>query len=119
MIERSDTIYAAIGGHDAVVAVVDRFYQRLTADPRVRHHFDPVRLPSLKEAQVKWFTAVLSGDDPPSDLAEAHAHLQITDDQVTAVLGHLQDVLVDLGVSRVLCRAVDGTVRRMWYARQF
>lgn len=115
----TDSVYSAIGGHDAVVAVVDGLYTRLVGDPKVAHHFSADRLDSLKAGQVRWFTAVLQGQDPPSDLAEAHAHLQISDEQVEAVIGHLNELLVELGVDRRLRRAVDAVVSRLWFARQF
>jgi hemoglobin len=115
----SDTLYVAIGGAPAITAVVDGFYARLVADPVVRHHFAPERMASLKAAQVRWFTAVLQGEPPPADLADAHAHLQITDQQVAAVVGHLDSVLTEAGVDQRMRRAVNATVSRMWYARQF
>ncbi|HAP75341.1 MAG TPA: hypothetical protein DCR14_04595, partial [Acidimicrobiaceae bacterium] len=104
------TVLAAIGGTPAVEAVVERFYQRLVADPAVQHHFHPDRLESLKAGQVRWFTAVLSGHEPPADLAHAHAHLEITDEQVAAVVGHLDEVLAEVGVGRRVRRGIDGGV---------
>lgn len=115
----TDTVYSAIGGHDTVVTIVDAFYERLVGDPKVAHHFAANRLSSLKEAQVRWFTATLSGEPPPSDLARVHDGLNITDEQVTIVIGHLNQLLLDLGVDRRLRRAIDSVVSRLWFARQF
>ena len=113
------SVYTALGGHDSVVALVDGLYERLVQDQTVMHHFDPARLSSLKEAQIRWFTACLSGQDLPSDLAEAHARLRITDEQVAAVVGHLEAVLVERRVDHRLRRSVVSVVTRLWYARLF
>jgi hemoglobin len=118
-VSATPTLYDAIGGAPAVRVVVDKFYERLTVDPLVRHHFDPDRMESLRDGQVRWFTACLSGEDLASDLADAHAHLTITDQQVTAVIGHLDAVLGQVGLDRRSRRAVVTTVSRLWHARQF
>jgi truncated hemoglobin YjbI len=87
----------------------------------VLHFFDDDRLPSLKDAQRRWFRSVLGGapaDDRP-DLAAAHAHLVITDEQVAVVLGHLDGAMSDAGVGDDLRRQVLSLVGRLWLARVF
>ena len=113
------TLYDAAGGREAVVAVVDGLYDRLMADPTVRHRFTPERLPSLKDAQVLWFGAVLQGEEPPGDLRAIHAHLDITDDEIAVVIGHLAAVLGDIGLDRRLQRGIVSLISRLWYARDF
>ena len=112
-------MYDAVGGHEALVAIVDGLYERLMADATVRHHFRPERLPSLKEAQVRWFTAVLQGEEPPGDLRKIHAHLDIADHEVEAVLAHLDARLGELALDRRLHRAFVALISRLWHARQF
>lgn len=115
------SLYERIGGDAAIDAVVDGLYLRLVEDPRVLHFFDEDRLPSLKAAQRRWFTSVLGGsapDDRP-DLAKAHAHLVITDEQVGVVLGHLDAVMAEAGVADDLRRQVLSLVGRLWLARVF
>ena len=112
-------LYDAAGGREAIVLVVDELYDRLMADATLMHHFRPERLPSLKDAQVRWFTAVLCGDEPPGDLHEIHAHLDITDDDVGALIAHLDELLTDLGWDPRVHRAMVALVSRLWHARQF
>jgi hemoglobin len=116
------TLHDRIGGDAAIATVVDELYVRLTTDPRVQHHFHPERLDSLKAAQRRWFRAVLGGtadaDDRP-DIAAAHKHLVITDEQVDVVLGHLSAAIEGLGTDEEVRRQVMALVRRMWYAREF
>jgi truncated hemoglobin YjbI len=115
------SLYERIGGADTVSAMVDELYVRLTRDPRVRHYFDPARLDRLKAAQRRWFTSVLGGapeSDRP-DLAAAHAHLDISDDQVSVVVHHLDESLATAGVDAAVRRQVTSLVARLWYARVF
>jgi len=115
------SLYERVGGGRAIVRVVDEFYDRLTRDPRVLHHFDPGRLPSLKAGQCAWLANALGsgGTDPVADLREAHAHLEISDDQVAAVVGHLDASLASAGVDDELRRQVMALVSRLWFARTF
>ena len=115
------SLHERVGGDSAIASVVDELYARLTTDPRVQHHFHPERLDSLKAAQRRWFRAVLGGADPDDrpDIAAAHKRLVITDEQVEAVLGHLDAAFGGLGTDPDVRRQVMALVRRMWYARQF
>lgn len=116
----SENLFAAIGGAPTVAVVVDALYERLVVDPVVAHQFAPERLESLKAGQRAWFAAALSGADTlPTDLAVAHADLDITDDQVAAVLGHLQTILSGTALTPRVQRAVMSLVSRLWYARRF
>lgn len=113
----SDDLFDALGGEAAIIAVVDRFYERLVIDPLVQHQFHPDRLPSLKAGQVRWFSAVLAGKEPPVNLAQAHADVRISDEQIEAVLTHLDETLIELGVPIRLRRATNAVVARLWHAR--
>ena len=115
------TLYDRVGGDAAIAAVVDELYVRLTTDPRVQHHFHEERLPSLKAAQRRWFRAVLGGGDVNDrpDIGAAHKHLVITDEQVEAVLGHLDGAFAGLGADPEVRRQIMALVTRLWYARQF
>lgn len=115
-----ETLFDAVGGEAAIEKVVDLLYERLLTDPLVAHQFDPARLDSLKAAQRAWFRAALSGEASlPTDLAAAHAHLDITDAQVAAVLGHLDGSLRDAGVPARRATAATAVVGRLWHARSF
>ena len=114
------TLYDQIGAA-TIAAVIDELYSRLTREPLVRHHFDPSRLPGLKAQQRRWFQSVLAGGDERDrpDLAAAHRHLDITDEQVSTVLGHLEASLESCGVDADERQKVMALVTRLWYARAF
>jgi hemoglobin len=115
------SLFDRLGGTRAITAVVDDFYQRLASDPRVLHHFADDRLPSLRAAQVRWMTAAFGGSSgqPLPDLAEAHRGLEITDEQVAVVLGHLDASLGAAGVDPDTHRQAMAVVSRLWFARVF
>ena len=116
-----NSLYERIGGRAALTRVVDDFYDRLAADPRVLHHFPDDRLPRLRAAQVEWLTGALGGapGEPLADLAAAHRDVDITDEQVAVVVAHLDGVIADAGVHPELRRQVMAVVSRLWYARVF
>lgn len=115
------TLHERVGGDAALEEVVGALYERLSADERVQHFFDPDRLPELRASQVRWFRSVLGGAPPEDrpDIAAAHAGLTITDDHVDAVLGHLSVCLHGVGLEPDVHRQVMALVKRLWLARQF
>jgi hemoglobin len=115
----ASSLYERLGGHDTVVAVVDDLYRRLVADPVVRHHFDPARLPSLKASQVRTFAAALGGppDPDPVDLLAAHADVDITAQQADATFAHLAAVLSAAGADADTTRQVVAVIGRLWWAK--
>jgi hemoglobin len=92
--------YDVIGGGPAVSAVVNDFYVRVLADPKLAPYFDGVDLARLKRHQVLLVTKVLGGPDTYNGraLADAHDGLGITQDEFQAVVGHLAGAMKDAGV---------------------
>jgi len=86
-----ETLYEKLGGWAAVAAVVDIFYDRLLADPRLAQVFDGIDMNRLKNHQVIFVSAATGGPEPkqPFDLVAAHRPLNITDEQFDLVAGHL------------------------------
>ena len=58
------SIYDAIGGEPALVAVVDDFYVRVTGDPELARFFAETNMAKLKGRQVEFFAAALGGPMP-------------------------------------------------------
>lgn len=115
------TLFERIGGTSAIERLVDNFYDRLTHDPRVLHHFDGHRLPSLKHGQCVWLTNALGGPTSETipDLRAAHSKLEITDEQVAAVVAHLDQAVEASGIDDEVRRQVMALVARLWFARSF
>lgn len=96
----AQSIYAEIGGSDAVDAVVSEFYDRVFADDRLVHFFEGMDMAALHAHQVQFISAVAGGpvEYTGDDMREAHAHLTIDDTDFDAVAEHLEAALRENGV---------------------
>jgi hemoglobin len=101
--------YDAIGGGPAVSAVVNDFYVRVLADPRLAPYFEGVDMARLKRHQVLLVSQVLGGPDSYDGrpLAEAHEGLGIDHEDFAAVAGHLTAAMKEAGVpDDIVIRAI-------------
>jgi hemoglobin len=94
------SIYQAIGGDAALVAVVDDFYVRVLADPKLSGFFAGINMNRLKGMQVEFFASALGGPMPYAgrSMVEAHAGRGISMEHFNMVAGHLSDALAAAGV---------------------
>jgi hemoglobin len=94
------TIYEAIGGEPALVAVVDDFYVRVLADPQLAGFFAGVNMPKLKGRQVEFFAAALGGPHvyQGASMKEAHTGRGISQANFDKVAFHLTAALAAAGV---------------------
>jgi hemoglobin len=104
---RPDSLFARLGGDTAIMATVERFHEKVLADPVTSPFF--VRLDFV--ALARKHTAFLSRafDGPAElggrDLREAHAALVdrgLGDTHFDAVLLHLATALHELGIESSL-----------------
>lgn len=97
---QQSTVYERIGGADAIRAAVDLFYRKVTGDESINHHFEDINMARLKAHQRAMITAVAGGPNEYSgrSMHDAHAHLNITNQEFDTVVGHLVDTLNELGV---------------------
>jgi hemoglobin len=109
---QSRTLYEVVGGTDALKLAVERFYERVVADPQLAHYFQGQEIPRIKRHQVLLLSQVLGGPAEYSGrrLGEAHARLRITDADYDRVVGHLVGTLRGLEVDDSVIRAVAGVV---------
>ena len=112
-IEQSDTQarsdYDAVGGGQAVAAVVDRFYVLILDDDRLRGYFDGVEMDRLKRHQTALVSQVMGGpvEYTGRQLRTVHQGKGISTDAFTAVAGHLVTALTEAGVEPAI---IDRTV---------
>jgi hemoglobin len=94
------TIYEAIGGDTALVAVVDDFYGRVLADPELAGFFAGTNMTRLKGRQVEFFAAALGGPVSYSgaSMRDAHRGRAIAQRHFDLVAGHLIAALAGAGV---------------------
>lgn len=94
------SIYEAIGGEPALVAVVDDFYGRVLSDEQLAAFFAGANMPKLKGRQVEFFAAALGGPDlyAGGSMRQVHAGRGISQADFDQVAFHLAGSLADAGV---------------------
>ena len=102
------SLYDRLGGEAAMVAAIDLFYEKVLADPVTSPFFAGLDMSAQITKQIAFMTWVMGG--PPEhrgrDLRSAHARLVresgLSDRHFDAVVQHLEETLLELGVSREL-----------------
>lgn len=94
------SIYAKIGGHEAIEVVVEDFYVRVLADDQLAGFFTGTNMSRLKGKQVEFFAAALGGPEPytGAPMKQVHQGRGITMHHFGLVAGHLGDALTAAGV---------------------
>jgi len=104
--QEKKSLYARLGGYDAVAAVVDDFIARLVADKQLAKFFGGHGEDSLKKIRqhiVNQFCAAAGGPClyTGRDMKTTHKGLQITGDHWDAAAKHLVDTLDKFKVPKV------------------
>jgi hemoglobin len=106
------TLYDRIGGEAAVCAAVDRFYERVLADPELKGFFASVSMSRLKAHQFAFLSQALGGSRQYSgaSMRDAHSRLAIEQRHFDGVAVHLVETLRELRVSDEIIAAVAAAV---------
>lgn len=59
-----ESLYEKLGGRDSIEKVVDRFYEKVLADPIVNHFFEHTNMDKQRKHQTKFLSYAL--EDPIS-----------------------------------------------------
>ncbi|WP_435101670.1 group I truncated hemoglobin [Halarchaeum sp. P4] len=96
----SDSLYAQIGGQEAVEAVVDDFYDKVLDDPLLQPYFEDTDMQALFAHQVQFVSAVAGGpvDYKGDDMRSAHEGMGITDEAFDQVAEYLAAAMRENGV---------------------
>ena len=94
------TIYAQIGGAEALEAVVGDFYDRVLGDAELAGFFSGTSMARLKGKQVEFFAAALGGPAPytGASMRQVHQGRGITMHHFNLVATHLSSALEAAGV---------------------
>lgn len=71
------SLYGRLGGHDAIRAVVDEFYDRLLADPQLGHFFEDADLEYLRRTQTDFLCEAAGGPEIYEGPGVREAHLDV------------------------------------------
>jgi hemoglobin len=106
------TLLNQLGGREAVEMVVAAFYERVLADPLLKHYFRGVQMSRLYAHQADFFCAVLGNQDcyRGRDMRTIHAGMNISDAEFDAVAMHLSTALAECGAGQAQIDAVIGLV---------
>lgn len=106
------SVYEAIGGEDALVAVVDDFYERVLSDPQLAPFFAGANMNALKGKQVEYFAAALGGPAAykGQTMKQVHAGRGITQADFDKVAYHLTNALAAAGVPGDLVSQIIGAI---------
>lgn len=100
----SKTLYERIGGKEAVSAAVDRFYDIMLADERVKRFFTDTNMDKQRQHQKNFVSLALGGpnDYNGRDMRAGHRHLVeqqgLSDEHFDATVENLVTALRDLSV---------------------
>jgi hemoglobin len=99
------TLFEKLGGKGAVDLAVDRFYERVLNDERIRHFFENVDMNRQRGHQKAFLTYAFGGASQydGSTMREAHRHLVenmgLNGKHFDAVVENLMETLKELGIS--------------------
>jgi len=92
------TLFEKIGGTDAVSAAVDKFYEKVLADDRIKHFFEGVDMKRQSRHQKLFLTYAFGGVPNYPGKAMRAAHKRLVEDRGLND-GHFDAVLENLGAS--------------------
>lgn len=115
MVQDDPSLFERIGGEAAVMAAVDRFYEKVLDDELTRPFFEDLDMGAQSRKQVAFMTWAFGGPQEyrGRDLRAAHAKLVqrgLTDAHFDAVARHLEDTLQELEVAPELIQKALGIV---------
>ena len=79
-VRRTDSLYAQLGGKANLTAVVEKFYEKMLADPEIKPFFARATMPLVRQRQMQFLTQALGGPADPKNRATQPGHAQLLPD---------------------------------------
>lgn len=101
MSSAEETIYERIGGEETIAKLVDKFYEKVIADPELKFYFEHVPMGKLQKMQREFFSVATGGPILYSGrpLGEVHSKLDISRREFQRFTEHLIETLQEVGAS--------------------
>ena len=104
-------LFERLGGKAAVEAAVDKFYEKVLKDDRIKHFFDGVDMQRQRNKQKAFLSFAFGGPQnyTGKNMRDGHAHLVqrgLNDGHVDAVIENLGATLKEMGVADELIKEV-------------
>ncbi|AFY84862.1 group I truncated hemoglobin [Oscillatoria acuminata] len=106
------TLFEKLGGKAGVETAVDKFYQRVLNDDRIKHFFEGVDMVKQRAHQRAFLTYAFGGTDRYDGLQMREAHKELVEERglksehFDAVAENLLETLREMGVSEDLIAQV-------------
>ncbi|HEY9703857.1 MAG TPA: group 1 truncated hemoglobin [Allocoleopsis sp.] len=107
-----DTVFDKLGGSAAVELAVDKFYDRVLSDERIKHFFEGVDMVQQKAHQRAFLTYAFGGTSRYDGRQMRQAHKRLVEEMgmnsnhFDAVVENLVKTLKEIGVSEELIKEV-------------
>ena len=102
------TLFEKLGGKEAVNLTVDKFYERVLNDDRVKHFFEGIDMKKQRNHQKNFMTYAFGGAShfDGRSMRDAHKRLVedmgLSDEHFDAIAENLVTTLKELGISQDL-----------------
>lgn len=105
-------LYVRLGGASSISAAVDRFYEKVWADPALMDYFEGIDRTRLQAHQRAFLMTVVGGPQVYSgrEMREAHAGFGVTDADFDRVITYLVATLIELGVDDAAIGEITGAL---------
>lgn len=106
------TLYEKLGGKEAVELAVDKFYDKVLQDDRIKHFFVNTDMVKQRQHQKAFLTYAFGGSSVYDGKMMREAHQELVEKQglkeehFDAVAGDLVETLREMGVSEELITEV-------------
>lgn len=96
-----ENLYEKLGGQDAIMKVVDVFYEKVLADETVNHFFKETDMEKQRRHQSLFISWALGGPNQYSgrSMELAHKGMNLNDEHFGAIANHLAASLREFNVS--------------------
>ncbi|EAR82986.2 protozoan/cyanobacterial globin family protein (macronuclear) [Tetrahymena thermophila SB210] len=112
IVTQSLPLFERIGGEKGVQQIVNRFYDRILMDPRIKKFFQGVDMTRLRDINRQFLLYCVKG--APSyngkSMKEAHMHLGLNDTHFNLVKDHLLQAMKDCSKDPLSLIEVGGTI---------
>jgi hemoglobin len=111
-IAQTNSLYQQVGGEAGVEAIVDRFYEKLWAEPKLDKFFKGIERQELKRHQRMFLNLLLGGGEFYSGrpLVESHATLGIDDASYDLVCDYFVETCRDLDIDETVISIAGGAL---------
>jgi hemoglobin len=111
-IAQTNSLYEQVGGEAGVEAIVDRFYEKLWAEPKLDRFFKGIERQELKRHQRMFLNLLLGGPEFYSGrpLVESHATLKIDDASYDLVCAYFVETCRDLDIDETVISIAGGAL---------